>query len=1480
MKIREYLFFFFNIFASIEEYCDNWDYKYTCKALGDYQIPSFWDERAFQTPPRNDIYGRHKETYQDMHYLVGYAQLKYSLDKQKCTIKFITKVNPKLGKEGENYYIYYTFGNIQQESNIFIITPNNNTYKDGMSISARIYDLRTKVELVKLELEEEYFIWDNPNITQSSHYENGQKGGIVELFGWPYEDIAEECEFISHAGYMGIKIFSPNEHLANFKNIEDEMLNPWWFINQPVSYKLHSRMGNKKQLKNMINICRSYNLRIYADIVINHMTSGGYDMYDDHRNGYGNDCFHWNEKGSTAGSPFWTVNFRYENNSYTGLEPGLEYPSVPYFPSDFHCKSDITNWQDPVELNGGWISGLADLNTEKENVQQRIADYFVELLSIGFSGLSIQNAKHIYPKSFVSIFKKLKESLGGGFPKDFISILQLVFGFEKQILICERKLSCFGIYFTELLESEGFSNEEINKIKIWNSGFPQEKPVCDDNIWRISPERHALSLENPDDINQGNYYFTFIREKDIERHRNLTIDMFSNTENNWKIKSVFSMFSVINGSTGIPDGNSDCRKCPSEICKLYCRKSVPYQKAYDPKSVGYDTGNSENWKEGTYTRVHRDLGIVNSMRKWLGLTTMTEDELYEIERLKMDCDEKCLICNNESKIEDKCLICNKSRGFYPIIYPGHKQKYYKCLNSSLEYDRFYLDKGEEVFKPCYESCRKCDRGGDGINHNCLSCDVDLIERPGVNASLKNCVGNCSFSYYETEYGQYKCVEIPVCPIEANKYIKEKNKCIDDCKKDDTYRYLYNGICIKICPNHTFESNFLCIERNYLICTLSEREIFLNNFKEESGMSSIIKSYIDEFSYTKKHISLLWNKDYKLIIYRDTNCINELLNINSPECYEKVKTIYNIKEDLIMVYLEKENGELGTSLYDPSSGKKLNSEKICEEDNIVIEKDISNLLNDKNVRDLLEQGINLFDENDPFFNDICFHFESPTKRDMTIKDRILIYNPNISLCNPGCEYKGLDLATNTSKCLCRFNDIINMDLLKDNILYEENIKELIEIYDNSNLEVFRCFKFTFKYFNKYFGGFFIIFSFSICLAFSFLYYFRDLKSLENYIIELTNNYILFLQDKNNDKLSNSYKEKEKEGITIINEGKIGEKEDNELKNKINKDKEGDIKIHSIKNRSIKLSNISIKSNNKLNNNSNKKLNIFINEEKIENNKSDLSVNRNTINSKEIILNSILKNNIKIINKKNLVGKKAINSTSDLDYFFGEYLTVALDDLDFEDSMRKDSRSFCQFFCDSLMEKQMILNAFCQSEPLRPISIKIILFVLNIVLYFVVNGIFYSEDYISEIYHSENEEFFTFFSRSINRFFYTTIVSIFISFLIDCFFYEEKKIKAIFKREKENIANLKYEINKFIKKIKKLNLTFIVVILFLLFLFWCYLLCFNYVYPNTQNDWIKSSVVVIIIVQIIQLIMSLTETLLRFISFCCKSEKIFRVSKLLD
>jgi glycosidase len=41
----------------------------------------------------------------------------------------------------------------------------------------------------------------------------------------------------------------------------------------------------------------------------------------------------------------------------------------------------------------GWLTGLVDLNTERDNVQERIADYLTDLIGIGFSGFRIDAAK-------------------------------------------------------------------------------------------------------------------------------------------------------------------------------------------------------------------------------------------------------------------------------------------------------------------------------------------------------------------------------------------------------------------------------------------------------------------------------------------------------------------------------------------------------------------------------------------------------------------------------------------------------------------------------------------------------------------------------------------------------------------------------------------------------------------------------------------------------------------------------------------------------------------------------------------------------------------------------------------------------------------------------------------------------------------------------------------------------------------------------
>lgn len=622
--------------AAGQEECSNFNNEYPCKDNDMHDWPSDWDQRSFQTPPRGDVH--YKESYQDMHLIVGYLQTRYSADKSTATLTFYTRVNEK--ELPSDYRIMYTFGEIESSSNTLSISKAK-SYPNGMKVSCKVISDSAAKIVATLELEDAYFLWDTNPVNQLPNYENGQKGAVVEFFGWPYGDIKEECDFLSTAGYMALKVFPPQEAIFTFETVENGELNPWYFLYQPVSYRMHSRMGTKTQFREMIQYCRSKNVRVYADAVVNHMTGNGNDMYWDHRNPQGESCVHWSNKNGADGSPWWTVGWQYENNPYTGLRPGLEFPSVPYIATDFHCERPCNAWDNPIVLNYGWLTGLTDLNTEKEYVQQRIADYITDLLSVGVSGVRIDAAKHIKPQSLSEIFKRLKDNLGGGeLPDDFIAYLEVLFGGEKFLLFCDDNDYNYGPSFEAKMSKVGLSKNDIEKIKIWGSDFPKEHPIC--GKWVISSTRMIAQYDCHDDQNPGSSSremadkgSVYIRERNAQKHRDFNKLLFTRTDGEWKIRMVLTSYSFMeNGGAGFPDGNSDCSKCTGKQCKENCSKSVPYQKAYNPASTGYDTGSKDNWKEGSYTRVHRDMEVINAMRGWMGLNPLSFDELYGEEMKK------------------------------------------------------------------------------------------------------------------------------------------------------------------------------------------------------------------------------------------------------------------------------------------------------------------------------------------------------------------------------------------------------------------------------------------------------------------------------------------------------------------------------------------------------------------------------------------------------------------------------------------------------------------------------------------------------------------------------------------------------------------------------------------------------------------------------------------------------------------------------
>ena len=113
----------------------------------------------------------------------------------------------------------------------------------------------------------------------------------------------------------------------------------------------------------------------------------------------------------------------------------------------------------------------------------------------------------------------------------------------------------------------------------------------------------------------------------------------------------------------------------------------------------------------------------------------------------------------------------------------------------------------------------------------------------------------------------------------------------------------------------------------------------------------------------------------------------------------------------------------------SSLKKLNL-SVCKEE-VTLNINISEFENiDFNfAKDFAAQGIDVFNREDKFYNDICYYFNNTMKKDASITDRINIYN-NFSLCQDGCTFKEINLTNNVAQCSCQ------------TIYLEENVGKVI------------------------------------------------------------------------------------------------------------------------------------------------------------------------------------------------------------------------------------------------------------------------------------------------------------------------------------------------------------------------------------------------------------------------------------------------------
>ncbi|CAH0398446.1 unnamed protein product [Chilo suppressalis] len=198
---------------------------------------------------------------------------------------------------------------------------------------------------------------------------------IVHLFEWKWRDIADECErFLAPKGYGGVQISPPSENLI----IHKDGGRPWYERYQVMSYKLKTRSGDEEDFLNMTKRCNQVGVRVYADVVVNHMTG-------DHPTNVG-----------TGGS---TADFK-----------NYDYPAVPYSREHFHNPAcQINDYNNAAEVRSCNLVGLKDLDHSKSYVRMKIVEFFNKLISLGVAGFRVDAAKHMWPNDLGEIYKKLND---------------------------------------------------------------------------------------------------------------------------------------------------------------------------------------------------------------------------------------------------------------------------------------------------------------------------------------------------------------------------------------------------------------------------------------------------------------------------------------------------------------------------------------------------------------------------------------------------------------------------------------------------------------------------------------------------------------------------------------------------------------------------------------------------------------------------------------------------------------------------------------------------------------------------------------------------------------------------------------------------------------------------------------------------------------------------------------------------------------
>ena len=327
----------------------------------------------------------------------------------------------------------------------------------------------------------------------------------------------------------------------------------------------------------------------------------------------------------------------------------------------------------------------------------------------------------------------------------------------------------------------------------------------------------------------------------------------------------------------------------------------------------------------------------------------------------------------------------------------------------------------------------------------------------ISFSVPQC-NECKEGYNFLYTDQSKCL---VNTTRGHYYLDPITEMFKECDNECVECDITSNNCTKCTNLYYYDNNnkLTCIAEDecpeeYPI--LLEKQCIVKNV--DSIKTNIKDSAIPFIESNQDNLTIINGNNYTFEFYPSSYNLSSDNSIKLGNCESVLRDIYNIpsnEELYISQLIYPSQSKLSSNnqyvVYN-SKGEELDL-GLCNKTHITITNPINEEMEGVNftlAKQLQDEGINIFNSSEPFFNDKCISYSLDGK-DLTVKDRREKILQNIPLCEEGCQVQNINYTLSSIDCECTpkkegFNSVIESN---------EIISTLTDLINNYNFYIFLC-----------------------------------------------------------------------------------------------------------------------------------------------------------------------------------------------------------------------------------------------------------------------------------------------------------------------------------------------------------------------------------------------------------------------------------------